>query len=122
MSNKRNKKRKNTQRRAAAWEVTGRPQTDLRDDPGEAIGRVVTIRGVSLWFDSTRFDDYEVISTLRKADKGDTMAILDLFEYLFTDEERQEIRKGLTVEDGRLPATAVLEFIGDLMKELAPKR
>lgn len=59
------------------------------------------------------FDDYELLETLRKVDKGETGYIVDAIDMLFEEKQKDALKAHIRNNSGKVSATKLL---GEVME------
>lgn len=82
--------------------------------------RTIMVRGVQMYVDPTKFDDFELLDSLAKVESGDVLVLPALFRAVAGD-KAQELLDAARDEHGRVTATAASEMIVEIMRASAPK-
>lgn len=62
------------------------------------------------------FDDYELLETLVDADNGDNMAIFQAIDMILDGTQKDQLKKHVRNEKGRVPASAMVKELIDIME------
>lgn len=76
-----------------------------------------TRTGFEYTFDDDRINDMEVIDALADVTSGENvLAITHALRKLLPDDDRKRLYEHVRLEDGRVPADAIMEEIRDMME------
>ncbi len=62
------------------------------------------------------FDDYELLEKLVDADNGDNMAIFQAIDMILDGTQKDQLKKHVRNEKGRVPASAMVKELMDIME------
>lgn len=84
--------------------------------------KVTTSTGFECTISEQAASDIRVFRAINKYNKGDTLAIIDMMDYLFTDEQRQALEEHIKTEDGHMPLDEYAKEAVEIFKALAEQR
>ena len=62
------------------------------------------------------FDDYELLETLRKVDKGELDYIVDAIDMLFEEKQKDALKEHIRKENGKVSATKLLSEVMEIFQ------
>ena len=69
-----------------------------------------------LKIDINRLDDYELLEELREIDKGNTSLIVDVIEKIIGSEQKEQLKKHVRDETGRVSIKRMVDEIGEILR------
>ena len=79
-----------------------------------------TSSGFAFELNEDVLDDYELLESLRKLDKGDGEYAVDVVEQLLGEEQKERLKKHLRNENGKVSAKKLMEEIGEIFNACNP--
>ena len=61
-------------------------------------------------------DDYELLEELREIDKGNTSLIVDVIEKIIGSEQKEQLKKHVRDETGRVSIKRMVDEIGEILR------
>lgn len=75
-----------------------------------------TVSGFAYNIDDGALDDYELLETLCKVDKGEYGLMPEVIERLLGEEQRDLLKKHCTKESGRVSASMMMSEITEILQ------
>lgn len=76
-----------------------------------------TTSGFEYELEDDAFDDYELLETLRKIDKGESGCIVDMVNMLLGVKQKQNLKEHIRKENGKVSASKMLEEVMEIFKK-----
>lgn len=81
----------------------------------------VDTHGITVSVNEDAANDMRFIELLGKLDDGDIFAFPKLCRTLFGEDQIEKVYKAIETEDGRVPATAMVDLFTDVMAKAGAK-
>ncbi len=78
---------------------------------------IVTSSGFRCEIDEARMNDMELLEALRKMDKGDTLAVVDVLDKVLC-EQKTALYDHVRAQNGTVPTEAVMQAITEIFDQL----
>lgn len=75
-----------------------------------------TKSGFHFKLDEGMFDDYELLEALMEVDKGNDVAIVDVINIIFDQEQKSALKDHLRSENGRVSASGMIQEVAEILQ------